>query len=255
MQLRGVKSFATPTRAFGVAERAWNHRPCRRGQFCRWTDLELSLDSILRGVPGAAIIVRDSKGQSRESPTEPGTPPTKGNSVVLTINADLQEIAEKALADAVSRMDAEGGDIVILDPHNGEILAMASRRLGLRETAATALTEPFEPGSTAKPFMAAGLIERRLVSDADSVDTGNGEYETNGRVIHTASHRARRWPASFAGRATSIVPLASDCRAVAAVRNVRTPGSDATGVPYPTGRRAHAAPVVEAVGQLAGDGL
>jgi cell division protein FtsI (penicillin-binding protein 3) len=105
----------------------------------------------------------------------------KGNNVVLTINADLQEIAEKSLADAVSRMGAEGGDIVILDPHTGEILAMASRRLDPRQTSATVLTEPFEPGSTAKPFMAAALIEHGRVTDRDSVDTGDGVLQIDGR--------------------------------------------------------------------------
>jgi hypothetical protein len=207
-----------------------------------------------------ATIVRDSKGQSRESPSEPGTPPTKGNSLVLTINADLQEIAEKALADAVSRMGAEGGDIVILDPHSGEILAMASRRLGLRETAATAITEPFEPGSTAKPFMAAGLIERGLVSDRDSVDTGNGEYETNGRVITTSTTSAeRQWRTCSVGRATS------DCeiqRAAVGWPTVRDPArlriryADRRSVSDGGGRNAsNAARLVEAVGEFAGDGL
>jgi cell division protein FtsI (penicillin-binding protein 3) len=96
----------------------------------------------------------------------------------------LQEIAEKALGDAVARMGAEGGDIVILDPHSGEILAMASRRLDPRQTSATVITEPFEPGSTAKPFMAAALLSRGRVKDSDSVDTGNGVFEINGREIH-----------------------------------------------------------------------
>ena len=90
---------------------------------------------------------------------------------MLTINADLQEIAEKSLADAVSRMGAEGGDIVILDPHTGEILAMASRRLDPRQTSATVITEPFEPGSTAKPFMAAGLLERGRVDGSRTPST------------------------------------------------------------------------------------
>jgi cell division protein FtsI (penicillin-binding protein 3) len=143
--------------------------------------LELSLDSLLRGTPGQATIVRDSHGQGRESPITPGTAPVKGNSIVLTINADLQEIAEKSLADAVAHMGAEGGDIVILDPHSGDILAMASRRLDPRQTSATVLTEPFEPGSTFKPFMAAGLIDRGRVTDRDSVDTGNGVLEVKGR--------------------------------------------------------------------------
>ena len=134
MQLRGVKSFATLTRAYAASQSAQGIVGHVDADNSPVDGLELSLDSILRGVPGAATIVRDSKGQSRESPTEPGTPPTKGNSVVLTINADLQEIAEKALADAVSRMGAEGGDIVILDPHDGEILRDGEPPVGLRET-------------------------------------------------------------------------------------------------------------------------
>ena len=70
-------------------------------------------------------------------------------------------------------MGAEGGDIVILDPHDGDILAMASRRRTARD-AATALTEPFEPGSTVKPFIAAGLLERGRVRETRSVNTGDG---------------------------------------------------------------------------------
>ena len=237
MQIRGVKSFATLTRAYAASQSAQGIVGHVDANNSPVDGLELSLDSILRGVPGAATIVRDSKGQSRESPSEPGTPPTKGNSLVLTINADLQEIAEKALADAVSRMGAEGGDIVILDPHSGEILAMASRRLGLRETAATAITEPFEPGSTAKPFMAAGLIERGLVSDRDSVDTGNGEYETNGRVIHDEHHIGRapmadvlRWSSNI-----GIVKFSERLSAGQQYETLRDFGfGTPTGVPYPT---------------------
>ena len=75
--------------------------------------------------------------------------------------------------DAISRMGATSGDIVILDPHSGEIRAMASRR-GDSTVTAAAITEPFEPGSTLKPFIAAGLLERGLVKPSDSVDTGNG---------------------------------------------------------------------------------
>jgi cell division protein FtsI (penicillin-binding protein 3) len=236
MSLRGVKSFATITRAYAASQSAQGIVGHVNADNAPVDGLELSLDSILRGVPGAATIVRDSKGQSRESPNEPGTPPTKGNSVVLTINADLQEIAEKALADAVSRMGAEGGDIVILDPHEGEILAMASRRQGLRETSATALTEPFEPGSTAKPFMAAGLIERGLVSDRDSVDTGTGEYETNGRVIHDEHHIGRapladvlRWSSNI-----GIVKFSERFSAQQQFETLRDFGfGTSTGVPYP----------------------
>ena len=181
MSLRGVHSFATIMRSYAVsqgAEAILGHVDVNNKAV---DGLELSLDSILSGKPGIATIFRDPKGQSHESPIAPGTAPTKGSSVMLTINADLQEIAEKALADAVARMGAEGGDIVILDPNSGDILAMASRRLDPRQLSVTSITEPFEPGSTAKPFIAAGLINRGLVTDRDSVDTGNGVLEVEGR--------------------------------------------------------------------------
>jgi len=199
--------------------------------------LEMALDSILRGRPGTATMVRDPHGQGRESPIESGKAPVKGNSVVLTINADLQEIAERALADAVARMGAEGGDIVVLDPHTGAIRAMASRRLDPKQTAATVITEPFEPGSTAKPFMAAGLIDRGRVTDHDSVDTGDGVYEINGREIHDEHHIGRapladviRWSSNI-----GIVKFSSRLSEREEFETLRDFGfGTTTGVPYPT---------------------
>jgi cell division protein FtsI (penicillin-binding protein 3) len=186
---------------------------------------------------GTATVFKDSKGQSRESPIAPGTPPVAGNSVVLTINADLQEIAETALADAVARMGAEGGDIVILDPRSGEIRAMASRRLDPRQTASTVVTEPFEPGSTAKPFMAAGLLERGRVADGDSVDTGDGVYEINGREIHDEHHIGRaplaevlRWSSNI-----GIVKFSQRLSEREEYETLRDFGfGTPTGLPYPT---------------------
>lgn len=181
MALRGVHSFGSLDRSYAVSAGAQGLLGHVDADDKAVDGVELALDSILHGRAGTATIVRDPHGQGRESPIDPGTAPVRGNSVVLTINEDLQEIAENALADAVSRMGAEGGDIVVLDPHTGAIRAMASRRLDARLTAATVITEPFEPGSTAKPFIAAGLIDRGRVTDADSVDTGNGVLQLSGR--------------------------------------------------------------------------
>lgn len=145
--------------------------------------IEVALDALLRGKPGVASLVQDVRRRTFESPTAPGTAPVEGNTVLLTINQELQEIAENALMDAISKMGATSGDIVILDPHSGEIRAMASRR-GDSAVTASALTEPFEPGSTMKPFIAAGLLSRGLVKSTDSVDTGNGQLTINNRTIH-----------------------------------------------------------------------
>ena len=199
--------------------------------------LELALDSILRGTPGRATLLHDPRGGSRESPVKPGVAPVKGSTVVLTINTDLQEISENALADAVAHTGAEGGDIVILDPTDGEILAMASRRLDPRETAATTITEPFEPGSTMKPFIASGLLQRGRVKAADTVDTGNGVLVINGREIHD-DHAVGRVPLADVLRYSSnigIVKFAQRLSPREEFETLRDFGfGTPTGVPFPS---------------------
>ena len=145
--------------------------------------IELALDSLLEGIPGTATVMKDARGRRFESPASPATLPLQGNSVVLTINQELQEIAERALADAVATMGAEGGDVVVVNPANGEVLAMASHRANPRNTASTALTEPYEPGSTIKPFIAAALLQQGKARETDVVPTFNGTFAINGRVI------------------------------------------------------------------------
>jgi cell division protein FtsI (penicillin-binding protein 3) len=97
---------------------------------------------------------------------------------VLTIDAELQEIAERGLADAVDAMKADGGDVVFLDPKTGELLALASRQVqpGAVPRAST-FTDPFEPGSTAKLFTAAALLRYGLVDSADAVFGERGLWE------------------------------------------------------------------------------
>ena len=150
--------------------------------------LELTLDSVLRGTRGASQFGRDVKGRMLSSPTQPGQSARRGQTVTLTINHELQEIAERSLADAVRRMDAEGGDIVILDPRSGDVLAMAGQRVGVTAPSATGVTEPFEPGSTLKPLIAAALLQRGKVRSTDKVPTRGGTYTLHGRTIHDEPH-------------------------------------------------------------------
>jgi cell division protein FtsI (penicillin-binding protein 3) len=167
--------------------------------------IELALDHLLRGQPGRATLVQDVRRRAMASPTVPGLDPVEGKTVVLTINQDLQEIVENALADAIAQMGATSGDVVVLDPHTGEIRAMASRRGDTAVTMA-AITEPFEPGSTLKPFVAAGLMQRGLVQSTDSVDMTGGKLEINGRVI-TDDHELGRAPLAEVIRMSSNVGI------------------------------------------------
>jgi cell division protein FtsI (penicillin-binding protein 3) len=145
--------------------------------------LELELDTILRGDSGRVRLARDRDGRPLDSPDAWTDQPKAGSTVVLTINNTLQEICERELGIAVDSLHASGGDIVVMNPHTGEILALASNRVGHTSFSNTAVTEPFEPGSTLKPFVAASLLERGRAKPTDMVDTHNGTLDIDGRTI------------------------------------------------------------------------
>ncbi len=140
--------------------------------------LELALDSLLSGVPGEAVLLRDRFGQRYESPARRVRDPVAGNDIWLTLDAELQDIAERTLEDAIGDFKAKGGDIVFLEPRTGEILAVASRQIQNGETLArpTAFTDPFEPGSTAKLFTAAALLKLKRVDSTDRVSGEGGRW-------------------------------------------------------------------------------
>jgi cell division protein FtsI (penicillin-binding protein 3) len=144
--------------------------------------LELALDSLLRGTKGTMLIARNARGR-QGAMARVGHEAREGHEVVLTLSRDLQDIAERALRDAVRGMGADGGDIVILDPHTGEIRALASHRTDGSFSGVPALSEPFEPGSTLKPFFAAALIAAERASPDERIDTENGVYTMDGRTI------------------------------------------------------------------------
>ncbi|MBW3627665.1 MAG: hypothetical protein KY464_00075 [Gemmatimonadetes bacterium] len=149
--------------------------------------IEQQFDASLRGQPGYSILRRDARGRAKRAISLPVVPPRDGADVYLTIDLDLQEIADAALRSAVRTTGASGGDLVLLDPRTGEVLAAVSRRSGGEGLAA--ITEPYEPGSTLKPFLAASLLARGRVTPRDSVFGENGRWQTAERTI-TDSHAA-----------------------------------------------------------------
>jgi cell division protein FtsI (penicillin-binding protein 3) len=151
--------------------------------------LELALDTLLRGDSGRVRLARDKAGRPIDSPDGWTDQPKAGSTVVLTINNTLQDICERELSIAVDGLHADGGDIVVMNPHTGEILALASSRVGRTTFSNTAVTEPFEPGSTLKPFVAASLLERGRARPDDIVNVHDGKFELDGRVI-TDMHKA-----------------------------------------------------------------
>ena len=144
--------------------------------------LERVLDTLLAGTPGSAVVLKDREGREYESPARVVAEPVAGNDVVLTLDAELQEIAQRALDDAIDNMEADGGDVVMLDPATGEILAVASRRSD-GTMRPSAFTETFEPGSLAKIFAAAALITFDRIRPGERVSGEGGHYQLPDRVV------------------------------------------------------------------------
>jgi cell division protein FtsI (penicillin-binding protein 3) len=147
------------------------------------TGLERALDDWLTGDPGAAVVLRDRAQREYESPARVLRQPEDGHDVVLTIDAELQEIAERELARALAQTGAAAGDVVILGARTGEVLAAASRTQS-GAARPSAFTDIFEPGSTVKVFAAAALLEQKRVGPTERVSGEGGELRLPDRTLH-----------------------------------------------------------------------
>lgn len=127
--------------------------------------IERALDTLLEGKAGKARYQLDAGGRRIEVPDSRVLEPQPGHDVYLTIDRNVQAIAEGALRRAVAEFNALGGDVVILDLKTGELIAVASLRTdpksGRLGATASALVEPFEPGSTSKIFAAAAILRSK----------------------------------------------------------------------------------------------
>lgn len=144
--------------------------------------VEQAFDQSLRGTEGRAVLARDPLGRPIPGERVLVEEPKEGGQVVLTLDVDLQEIGRQALVEAVRETEAQGGDLVITDPRTGDILAMVSMRDGSTNVL-SAISTPYEPGSTLKPLTVAGLLEYGLATLEDSVDTGTGHWTVEGRTV------------------------------------------------------------------------
>ncbi len=133
--------------------------------------LEYGYEELLRGTPGHRVLEQDPQGRRIPQGTFAEIPPEPGSDLVLTLHADLQFAAEDSLRRAMERTHANGGTLVAMDPHSGEILAMVSlptydpNRIGDIDPSTTknkVVTDAFEPGSVNKVIAASAVLNEKL---------------------------------------------------------------------------------------------
>jgi cell division protein FtsI (penicillin-binding protein 3) len=145
--------------------------------------IEHSFDQHVRGTPGKVTLLRDARRGVYLVGGDGANRPRDGHHVVLTIDSVIQFIAERALENAVTKYHAPGGSVLVMDPSDGSILAMASYPTfdpnHFRDYSAVAwrnrnIQDLYEPGSTFKVVTAAAGLEEHLVTPSQMIDCGNG---------------------------------------------------------------------------------
>ena len=153
--------------------------------------LELAFDGALSGAPRALPALRDARG--RRLVAWDDAPATRGVHLTLSLDSRLQHASERALDRALERTGAIHGTLVVVDPRSGDLLTVAERpafdpnRFWEEPThrfRARAFTDPFEPGSTLKPFLFALAFESGVIKASDPIDCEQGAWDVADRVIH-----------------------------------------------------------------------
>lgn len=169
--------------------------------------IEAKYDSELKGQNGSIVKLTDAKGGNLDDEGEEYVKAINGNDLILSIDATIQGIAEKYLEEAcIDNVCTDGGNIVIMDPNNGDILAMAGYptynlndpyvpmdsevsanwdNLSKEEKTAEqqkmwrnkAISDAYEPGSTFKLITSSASLEEKI-TDTDN----SGEFCCTGSI-------------------------------------------------------------------------
>ena len=152
--------------------------------------LEQKFDEEMHGEPGHMLTAVDARRHvlgSEESQ------PMPGENLVLSIDANIQYMAERALDAQMEKMKAAHGTVVVQDPHTGQILALAisprfnpndQRHMDASVLQNLAVSDVYEPGSTFKLVTYSAALDGAGVQPTDIVDCQGGAMTMYGRTLH-----------------------------------------------------------------------
>ncbi|NLC49312.1 MAG: transpeptidase family protein [Bacteroidales bacterium] len=145
--------------------------------------LELKFDSLLSGIPG---VKNRQKIQGKWMDVVE-IPAQDGYDIVTTLDADIQDISERALRNKLIEIDAESGCAVIMEVKTGEIKGIVNLDRVSKGVYAEGNPNVFsymnEPGSTFKPITVLAALEEGVINPTDSFHVGTGLYSHNRRVV------------------------------------------------------------------------
>lgn len=200
----GVGTRVSPNRAYGLGEAASSLVGIYRGDGAK-LGVEQAYDDRLKGTDGRIIGMVDKEGQYLPMRVDRSTKrKTDGKPITLTIDSELQHVAYESIKSAVKARNARQGAVVMMDPANGNILALASYpsfdpTKPFRETKpgelpdgfATAFQASLEPGSTFKIATVAKALDEGLLQP-DEIVNCSGSINVGSKTIHCAMHGGSR---------------------------------------------------------------
>jgi cell division protein FtsI (penicillin-binding protein 3) len=162
--------------------------------------IERKYNATIMGSTGYLITERDALGRDIALKGSVIKGASKGHNATLTIDKNIQYLAEKELAKAVNDSGAKNGIALVMEPETGKVLAMANypsfnpnvyHKYSQALLRNRSIADSFEPGSTFKIFLLAAALEEGIVSPKDTFDCEMGSFNIGGRTIHD-THRYGR---------------------------------------------------------------
>jgi len=154
--------------------------------------LEKHFEERMAGRQAKYVVQRDASGRRMYLDDQGREMDIRGTDVKLTLDTVVQDAAEQALAEAVTKYNGRSGMAIVVKVDTGEILALAhfpflnpnvageSKVSARRNRAAL---DMFEPGSTMKPFVFAAALEQKVIDAGKIFDCENGKWTLRGKVI------------------------------------------------------------------------
>lgn len=159
--------------------------------------IEKSMDAYLQGHDGYRYTERDRTGREIVLYRGQERPAQNGYTVQTTVQLALQGIIERELAEACDKYKPRGATIILMEPHTGAIMAMASwptfdannaNNVPPEVTKNHAIFDMYEPGSTFKIVVTSGALEDKMVNDKTLIYCEGGRFSYNNRVLR--DHKA-----------------------------------------------------------------
>jgi cell division protein FtsI/penicillin-binding protein 2 len=154
--------------------------------------VEAQANALLAGQPGWLSSAVDAAGNPLATGPQRWTPPRPGADVTLTLDAMVQDMAERGLADAIARTGADGGTVLVLDPRTGAVLALANLPAFDPNTYGTAplsafddpaVSAQYDPGSVMKAITMATALDVGAITPQMAFDD-TGTVTVAGVTLH-----------------------------------------------------------------------